>query len=160
MSSLVAALLSWDWFPTPAYTAKIGALCALVHSLMGLGIASQQSVALSRASLHPERTRLVRSLFLGSPGKGFWLHFSWQVPTMMLGNSVVFTLVALAIAVYDNAHKAQCWGPETITAICFTISMVFAIGCYSVSWRCIEWRMQKAFSEIRTGPGANAVPPV
>lgn len=55
------------------------------------------------------------SSFPGSPtiavdanlGSGSsWRHFSWQIPTMMLGNSIVFTLVAIAIAAFDEARMA------------------------------------------------------
>jgi cation transport ATPase len=74
-----------------------------------------------------------------------WRHFSWQIPTMLLGNSIVFTLVAIAIAVFDNARKAIVWQtPEMVTAVCVAVSLAFSVSCYFISWFCIEWKMQEA----------------
>ena len=162
VSSLVASLLSWSWFPSPPYTAKIAMLCALLHSLLGLGIASQQSVALSRMSLPPRRTDIVRFIVLGHapislppsnttrPRSMYWRNVTWQIPTMLLGNSIVFVVVALAVAVFDKARKAAAWGPEVVTAICFSISLTFSVGCYCTSWFCVEWRMQEALKSMET----------
>ena len=120
--------MSWNWFPVPAFTARIAALCALIHSVVAIGIATQQLIALTRAQIHPSRTEIMAHILFGSdagvardvisghqpaanadqssnPGNR-WRHFSWQVPTMLLGNSIVFTLVALAIAVFNKARKA------------------------------------------------------
>ncbi|KAK4504328.1 hypothetical protein PRZ48_005244 [Zasmidium cellare] len=151
VASLVAALLSWQWFPVPAWTVKVAMLCALLHSLIGLGIACQQSIALNRVSVHPKSTDIVRQVLLGrassGPGSkdiGFWVHTSWQIPTILLGNSIVFVVVGLAIAVYTAAREATKWGDETNTAICFSISLLFSGGCYFVSWVSIEWKLQQA----------------
>ena len=162
VTSLIASLLSWSWFPVPAFTVKIAALCALIHSLVAIGIAAQQLIALTRAHIHPRRTQIMQYILfgsvapsnvtLGSPGVttdagldagNAWRHFSWQIPTMLLGNSIVFTLVALAISVFDEARKV--WRTaEVVTAVCVAVSLGFSVGCYFVSWVCIEWQMQEA----------------
>ncbi|KAL9619407.1 MAG: hypothetical protein Q9160_006002 [Pyrenula sp. 1 TL-2023] len=153
VSSLIASLLSWNWLPIPHWTAKAAMLLGMLHSLVGLGIASQQSVALSRTSFHPRRTQIIWRAVVGEGAAGSggnavnvgsWRHFSWQIPTILLGNSLVFTVVGLAIAVFDQATKATSWGHEGWTAVCFAISMAWCVGCYFVSWACIEWRMQDA----------------
>jgi hypothetical protein len=57
--------------------------------------------------------------------------------------SIVLTLVALAIAVFDEARKV--WQmPEMVTALCVAVSLAFSTSCYFVSWFCIEWQMQEA----------------
>jgi hypothetical protein len=43
--------------------------------------------------------------------------------------SIVFALVALAIAVFDEAWKV--WQtPEMVTAFCFAVSLTLSISCY------------------------------
>jgi hypothetical protein len=77
-----------------------------------------------------------------------WRHFSWQIPTMMLGNSIVFTLTALAIAIFDEARKAVGWRtPEMVTAICVAVSITLSVTCYFISWICVEWQMQEAIAK-------------
>jgi hypothetical protein len=153
VASLIGSLLSWNWLPIPAYSAKAAMLCALLHSLVGLGIATQQSVALSRVSLHPQRIELVNRVVFDSetaitvgcgPKAEGWRDFSWQIPTMMLGNSIVFIIIGLAIAIFSEALKAGGFGPEVKIAIAFTISLSFSVSCYLASWMCIEVRLQKA----------------
>jgi hypothetical protein len=161
--------MSWNWFPVPAFTAKIAALSALIHSLVAIGIAAQQLIALTRAQIHPNRTKIMQHILFGSnagparnaaPGSrpaagdpnlntgSAWRHFSWQIPTMLLGNSLVFTLVALAIAVFDEARKAEVWrAPEMVTALCVAVSLAFSVTCYFISWFSIEWRMQQAIGK-------------
>lgn len=157
MTSLIATLFSWSWLPVPAYTAKVVGLSALIHSLVAIGIAAQQLVALTRAHIHPHRTVIMQYVLFGavanqsssaatfSTGSG-WRHFSWQIPTMLLGNSIVLTLITIGIAIFDEARKAGIWGREMVMALCMTISMVFTIGCYFISWYCIEWQMQEAIA--------------
>lgn len=157
--------MSWNWFPVPAFTGRIAALCALIHSVVAIGIAAQQLIALTRAQIHPNRTAIMHYILFDSDvgptsGAGLscssrsskagtgWRHFSWQVPTMLLGNSIVFTLVALAIAVFDEARKAVVWRtPEMVTALCVAVSLAFCVICYFISWFSIEWRMQEAIRE-------------
>ncbi|KAF2807370.1 uncharacterized protein BDZ99DRAFT_573208 [Mytilinidion resinicola] len=158
VTSLIATLLSWTWLPIPAYTAKIVALCALIHSLVAIGIAAQQLIALTRAHIHPHRTQVMQYILFGSianpqspitdvnAGSG-WRHFSWQIPTMLLGNSIVLTLITLGIAVFDEERKAAVWGTETVTALCVAVSLSFGVGCYFISWFCIEWQMQEAIAK-------------
>jgi hypothetical protein len=190
--------MSWSWFPTPAFTARIAALCALIHSLVAIGIAAQQLIALTRAHIHPQRTKIMQYILFGAvvppspdsnpgPGSGNhsdlssnsssstpsgsntgsvlplglptitvdanlsagsgWRHFSWQIPTMLLGNSIVFTLIALAIAVFTEAKKAVEWRtPEIVTAICVAVSLSFSVTCYFISWYFVEWQMQEAIA--------------
>ncbi|KAF2168444.1 hypothetical protein M409DRAFT_21193 [Zasmidium cellare ATCC 36951] len=151
VASLVAALLSWQWFPIPAWTCKVAMLCALLHCLIGRGIACQQSIALNRVTIHPKSNDIIRQVLLGrsssSPSAtdvGFWVHTSWQIPTILLGNSIVFVVVGLAIAVYTAARESTSRGDESNTAICFSISLLFSAGCYFVSWLSIEWKLQQA----------------
>ncbi|KAL6174347.1 hypothetical protein ACJQWK_00478 [Exserohilum turcicum] len=167
VTSLVATLMSWSWFPVPAFTAKIAALCALIHSLVAIGIASQQLIALTRAHIHPHRTQIMQYILFGSVASpsssphlqspltdtqidtgSAWRHFSWQIPTMLLGNSILFTLVALGIAVFDEGRKAAVWRtPEMVTAICIAVSLMFSVSCYFISWFNIEWQMQEAIAK-------------
>ena len=184
ITTLVAALMSWSWFPVPAFSAKIAALCALIHSLVAIGIAAQQLIALTRAHIHPHCTQIMQYILFGAvahpspspaspsgtssgsdPGPGLspssqtvaldtnlnagsaWRHFSWQIPTMLLGNSIVFTLVALAIAVFDEARKAAWRTPEMVTALCVAVSLTFSVSCYFISWFCVEWQMQEAIAK-------------
>lgn len=165
MASLIAALMSWNWFPVPAFTGKIAALCALIHSIVAIGIAAQQLIALTRAQIHPNRTAIMQHILFDSDagaassvgpscrsvglkaGNG-WRHFAWQVPTMLLGNSIIFTLVAISIPVFDEARKAVVWRtPEMVTALCVAVSLAFSVACYFISWFSIEWRMQEAIGE-------------
>lgn len=155
VSALVASLFSWQWFPVPAYTGKVAMLCALLHSLMGLAIASQQSVALSRASLHPRCADLVKRILLVPPSSAnarknpvSWTHIAWQIPTMLLGNSIVFLLVGFSIVIYSAARAAADWGEETKVALGFTISFLFIVACYLTSWALVEWRIQEALTII------------
>ncbi|KAH6614306.1 hypothetical protein C7974DRAFT_404857 [Boeremia exigua] len=169
VASLIASLMSWDWFPVPAVTARIAALCALIHSVVAVGIAAQQLIALTRAHIHPDRAKIMQYILFGEaipsiPTAGLdvsltsqataintgsvWRHFSWQIPTMMLGNSLVFTLIALAIAIFDEARKSVVWQtPEMVTAICVAVSLAFSVCCYFISWFCIEWQMQEAIAK-------------
>lgn len=128
-------------------------LCAMTHSLVATGIAAQQLVALTRAYTHPRRTEVIRVTLFGSAGPSSFFngartlksrihHFSWQIPTMLLGNSIVFVLVGLGIAVGVEARKAMKWGPDVVTAICFAVSLLFSITCYFISWASIEWTTQ------------------
>ncbi|CAG9986743.1 unnamed protein product [Clonostachys byssicola] len=153
VASLSAGLLSWNWFPVPPYTAKVCILCSLLHSLIGVGVATQQMLALSRAEIHPLFVDIIqRGVFgspvstssSGAPAGTFWRSFVWQVPIMLLGNSIMFVIVALCIAVYAEAARARVWGAETITAMSFTISFCFGTFCYLVSWYQVESEMQAA----------------
>lgn len=63
---------------------------------------------------------------------------------MLLGNSIMFVIVSICIAVYAEAARAVVWGPEIVTAVCFSISLAFSCGCYLVSWYFIETEMQAA----------------
>lgn len=125
-------------------------LCTLLHALVGLAIACQQSIALNRVSIHPRSVQIVRRVLLGSAGKAgdddidFWVHTSWQIPTILLGNSVVFVVGGLVIAIYSAAARSESWGAESNTAVCFSISLLFSAGCYAVSWVSIEWKLQRA----------------
>ncbi|KAH6637555.1 hypothetical protein C7974DRAFT_143517 [Boeremia exigua] len=164
VASLIASLMSWNWFPVPPFTARIAALCALIHSVVAIGIASQQLIALTRAQIHPDCTKIMHHILFGSnrgnaalgaqPAAGAdrnpnvgsgWRHFSWQIPTMLLGNSLVFTLLSLTIAIFHEASKAVVWQtPEMVTALCVAVSLAFGVSCYFISWFSIEWRMQEA----------------
>ena len=62
--------------------------------------------------------------------------------------SIVFVIVALGITIFAQARKAAAWGPESITAICLAISIGFSIGCYFISWICVEWRIQAALKAM------------
>jgi hypothetical protein len=161
--------MSWNWFPVPVLTARIAAMCALIHSVVAIGIAAQQLIALTRANIHPKRTEIMQYILFGyvlPPGScaessvtqgrqsvtvnagGGWRHFSWQIPTMLLGNSIVLTLVALAIPVFDEARKAMAWStPESVTALCVAASLAFGVICYFISWFCVEWQMQEAIAK-------------
>jgi hypothetical protein len=86
---------------------------------MAISIATQQSVALSRVSNHVDSLSKIRSL-LGKrlPAEGdanpnyrplTSQLFVWQIPTMMLGNSIVLLLLGLAIFVFDDVKS---WGPD------------------------------------------------
>jgi hypothetical protein len=103
--------MSWNWFPVSAFTAIIAALCALIHSVVAIGITAQQLIALTRAQIHPKRTKIMQHILVDSNTdlardlaldcqqsatstswipilKEWCRHFSWQVPTMLLGNSI------------------------------------------------------------------------
>lgn len=147
-------------------------LCALLHSLCALGIASQQSIALNRLRLHPRHLEILRRVLLihtsttnaATPNPTLYFssasvqdspraatelrHFAWQVPVTLFGNSVIFVVVGLAVAVFSEAQKASQWGSECITAICFTISLMFCTVCYFVSWMYVEWNIQKTLKEM------------
>jgi hypothetical protein len=59
-----------------------------------------------------------------------------------------FRLVALAIAVFNEATKAVVWRTlEIVTALCVAVSLAFGVSCYFVSWFSIEWRMQDAIKQ-------------
>jgi hypothetical protein len=114
-------------------------------------VAGQQSVGLSRASLHPQFLSVVADVFFGPASEPAhirkaedvrWRHFAWQIPTMLLGNAIVFVLVGLAIAVFTSASQATSWGPEANTAICFAVSLCFSLGSYIISWFQIELGLQ------------------
>lgn len=98
-------------------------LCALVHSLIALSVACQQSLALNRVSAHPQGLQLAFVVISGRiplPSDStaddrepcVMQAFTWQIPTMLLGTSIAFVLVGLSIAVYDNAQKVGGMGPE------------------------------------------------
>jgi hypothetical protein len=80
----------------------------------------------------------------GPPSGTFWRFFALQVAIMLFGNSIMFVIVALCIAVYAEAVQARVWGAETITALCFAISFCFSTVCYLVSWYYVEPEMQAA----------------
>lgn len=75
---MIAALMSWSWFPTPAFMARIAALCALIHSLVAIGILAQQLIALTRAHIHPWILSAPRSCSISSLGRS-----SPQIPIPM-----------------------------------------------------------------------------
>jgi hypothetical protein len=67
---------------------------------------------------------------------------------MLLGNSILFTLITLAIAIFDEARKTVAWKtPEMATALCVAVSLAFSVSCYFISWYCIEWQMQEAITK-------------
>ncbi|KAF7551732.1 hypothetical protein G7Z17_g4792 [Cylindrodendrum hubeiense] len=115
IASLVGSLMSWGWFPVPPYTTKIALLCALIHSLLATAIATQQFLLVGRIAVSRQRDRVLLSVVLGSdpdlyersqlrPRRLF--SFAWQSPTVLLGSSIMFLLVGIAIHVYDAAHSA------------------------------------------------------
>jgi hypothetical protein len=65
VASLIASLMSWNWFPVPALIARIAALCAMIHSVGAIGIAAQQLIALTRAYIHPNRTEIIQYILFG-----------------------------------------------------------------------------------------------
>lgn len=133
-------------------------LVALLHSLASLGIATQQSIAFSRANLHPKRIEITQFLMFGRKSDNeseltldeskAWQLTAWQLPVMLLGNSIVFILVAIAIVIYHEVTIADGWGSSGVIALCFTISLVFILGCYLLSWYCIERRLQEALGIV------------
>ncbi|KUJ11668.1 uncharacterized protein LY89DRAFT_688845 [Mollisia scopiformis] len=165
VASVVASLLSWSWFPVPPYTAKIALLCALVHSLLAVGIAGQQSIALGRASLHSGHWAFFMPTISGRAryfdeseitDASRLQCFAWQIPSMLVGNSIIFILVGIAISVFSAARKAGCWGDEVVTAICLTISLLFGLGSYFISWMSIEWKILEEIEHDTKIPDSKA----
>ncbi|KAF8859297.1 hypothetical protein BDZ45DRAFT_801803 [Acephala macrosclerotiorum] len=143
VGSLVASLLSWSWFPIPPYTAKVAMLYALVSALLALGISAQQSIALGRANLHPNYTDILVSTITGQksgtlcpqvPQSSRLQCFAWQIPTMLVGGSIVAILVGISITVFNAARYAGHWGDEMVTAVCLAISLLFGLTSYFISW--------------------------
>lgn len=154
VASLDGSLMSWNWFPIPPYPAKVAVLCSLIHSLMAVAIATEQMVAMGRVSVCRRHDTIFLWLVLGyDPGlygssssrarPRRLFSFAWQAPTMLLGSSVVLTFLGLVIHVYDAARTAAVWGPETITAICVTISLFYVLGTYCLCWATLEWTVQE-----------------
>jgi hypothetical protein len=126
-------------------------LCALLHSLLATAIATQQSVLVGRIAVSRRRDNVLLAAVLGYPRGQDGLSqtqprrlfsFAWQVPSMLLGSSIMFVFVGIAIHVYSAAQTAGRWGAEVITAICFTISFAFGLGTYIVNWATLEWLVQ------------------
>ncbi|CVL00319.1 uncharacterized protein FMAN_09810 [Fusarium mangiferae] len=148
VATLVGSLMSWNWFPVPPYTAKIAMLCALIHALLGTSIATQQFLIMAQISISPQRNKALLCAILGSDASSFaspmprprrLTSVSWQAPTMLLGNSIVFLLVGIAIHIYDAARSAGIWGADMVTALCFTISLIFAVTTYFIHWVALYW---------------------
>jgi hypothetical protein len=70
-------------------------------------------------------------------------NYAWQAGTMMVGISIQFLLIGLAVYIYDAARTAGVWGPEIKVAIWFSISIVFGLLTYLVSWRNTEYVFQQ-----------------
>jgi len=138
-------------------------LCALVHSLLALGISAQQSIALGRASIHPRHTTFIMSIISRDAHQSLngsqildsspLQCFAWQIPTMLVGNSIIFILFVIIISVFSAARDAGCWGDEVVTAICLTISLLFGGGSYLVSWTNVEWKILEGIERDNEDPG-------
>ncbi|KAM7216101.1 hypothetical protein V8F06_008574 [Rhypophila decipiens] len=151
VAGLASSFMSWNWFPIPPYPTKIAILCSLIHSLFAAAIATQQLIALGRVIVCRRQATSILALLMGCDS--FWtdslqpqprrlFSFAWQIPTILLGSSMVCSFVGIAIHVYHAAHEATSFGPETITAICVTISLCFGLGSYMTSWATVEWTIQ------------------
>lgn len=152
-SALIASVMTGatSWTDHSPWTATAFWLCALLHSLFAIVVASQQSVALTRASCAPDGLTKIRIL-IGAIADSPSLApqnvqsssaptvqipsvplFVWQVPTMMLGTSVMPLLFGLMVHVYSSAHEAERCGREVKIAVRFSFSCAFGLSQF-ISW--------------------------
>lgn len=140
---------------------------------MSLALAAQQAIALTRVSNSDGATHKIQHL-LGeplSPEPSIHHHspktphppnvesaepvkwrplalqlYVWQIPSMLLGWSVMIFVIGLAIWVFATARTAMGWADEKKIAVFFGCFMVFVGGNYMLSWVCIERRVQVGVS--------------
>lgn len=76
--------------------------------------------------------------------------FVWQAATMLLGISIMVLLIGLMVFVYEAAKAAGSWGDEVKVAIWFTISIVFGVVTYLISWTMTELQFQRLLLKEET----------
>jgi hypothetical protein len=164
-SALIAGVVTGalTWTTSIPWTVSASWLCSLLQSLFAMVTAASQIVALTRASCTPDGLVYIRILMgavtdqpipssLESQSRDQTTSttkishvrlFVWHAPTMMLGMSVALLLFGLGIMVYHAATLAKVWGPETKTALCFTLSFIIGGGSFFISWNCTEKNLQE-----------------
>jgi hypothetical protein len=73
--------------------------------------------------------------------------YVWQIPSMLLGWSVVIFVAGLAIWVFATAKNALDWGDEKRISVFPRCFRAFVTGSYMLSWICIERRVQVGISK-------------
>jgi hypothetical protein len=151
VAGVVTGALAWPY--SKPWTVTGFWICALVFALFSIVLATQQSVVLTRASTGRNALANLRVLMSATTipsttgngsvfvPQGLTL-FVWQASTMLLGISIMLLLIGLMVFVYEAAKAAGEWGDERKVAIWFTISMVFGMVTYFVSWMKTEWQFQ------------------
>ena len=74
--------------------------------------------------------------------------YIWQIPSMLLGNSILLFVVGLAVYVFATARAAG-WGDEGKIAVFFGSFVLFVAAHYLVSWNGIERRVKLGTDEAK-----------
>lgn len=73
--------------------------------------------------------------------------YIWQIPSMLLGNSILLFVVGLAVWVFATARAAG-WGDEGKIAVVFGAFILFVAANYFLSWGGIEGRVRIGIEEV------------